>query len=64
MMAAGTAQAAHRLSDCRAIAEGKVIAIEANDAAFSASNISHRLKNVGSIPASYIVCSVSKQIEK
>jgi quercetin dioxygenase-like cupin family protein len=42
--------------------EGKVIAVEANDIVFSASNISHGLKNVGTAPASYIVCSISKQL--
>jgi quercetin dioxygenase-like cupin family protein len=41
---------------------GKVIAVEANDIVFSASNISHGLKNVGTTPASYIVCSISKQL--
>ena len=42
--------------------EGKVIAVAANDVVFSASNISHGLKNVGTTPASYIVCSISKQL--
>jgi quercetin dioxygenase-like cupin family protein len=41
---------------------GKVIAVAANDVVFSASNISHGLKNVGTTPASYIVCSISKQL--
>ena len=42
--------------------DGKVIAVEANDVVFSASNVSHGLKNVGATPASYIVCSISKQL--
>jgi quercetin dioxygenase-like cupin family protein len=41
---------------------GKMIAVTANDVVFSASNISHGLKNVGTTPASYIVCSISKQL--
>ncbi len=43
---------------------GAIIAVAANDIVFSASNISHGLKNVGTTPASYIVCSISRQIEE
>ena len=43
---------------------GKIIAIGPKDIVFSASNIMHGLKNVGTTPANYIVCSISKQIEE
>ena len=42
--------------------DGKPIAVGPNDIVFSASNITHGLKNVGTAPASYIVFSVSKQL--
>ena len=42
---------------------GKVIPVEPNDIVFSASNIDHGLRNVGNTPATYIVFSVSKQLE-
>ena len=41
---------------------GKIIAVGPQDIVFSASNILHGLKNVGTTPASYIVFSVSKQL--
>jgi quercetin dioxygenase-like cupin family protein len=41
---------------------GKVIAVEPRDIVFSASNILHGLRNVGTTPANYIVFSVSKQL--
>jgi len=44
-------------------AGGKVIPVEPNDIVFSASNIDHGLRNIGDTPASYIVFSVSKQLE-
>ncbi len=43
---------------------GKLIAVGPKDIVFSASNIMHGLKNVGTTPANYIVCSISKQIEE
>jgi mannose-6-phosphate isomerase-like protein (cupin superfamily) len=42
---------------------GKVIPVEPNDIVFSASNIDHGLRNIGTTPATYIVFSVSKQLE-
>lgn len=42
---------------------GKVIPVEPNDIVFSASNIDHGLRNVGDTPATYIVFSVSRQLE-
>lgn len=41
---------------------GKLIAVGPRDIVFSASNIMHGLKNVGTTPANYIVFSVSKQL--
>ena len=38
------------------------IAVGPQDIVFSASNILHGLKNVGTTPANYIVFSVSKQL--
>lgn len=43
---------------------GKIIKVGPKDIVFSASNIMHGLKNVGTTPANYIVCSISKQIEE
>jgi mannose-6-phosphate isomerase-like protein (cupin superfamily) len=42
--------------------DGKSIAVEPNDIVFSATNVMHGLKNVGTTPATYIVFSVSKQL--
>ena len=43
---------------------GKLIQVGPKDIVFSASNIMHGLKNVGTTPANYIVCSISRQIEE
>jgi quercetin dioxygenase-like cupin family protein len=43
---------------------GKIISVGPKDIVFSASNIMHGLKNVGTTPANYIVCSISRQIEE
>jgi quercetin dioxygenase-like cupin family protein len=43
---------------------GKTVRIGPKDIVFSASNIMHGLKNIGTTPANYIVCSISKQIEE
>jgi mannose-6-phosphate isomerase-like protein (cupin superfamily) len=40
---------------------GKPVPAGAGDIVFSASNLTHGLKNVGTMPASYIVFSVSAQ---
>jgi XRE family transcriptional regulator, regulator of sulfur utilization len=41
---------------------GKIMPVGPGDIVFSASNVSHGLNNVGTIDASYIVFSVSKQL--
>jgi mannose-6-phosphate isomerase-like protein (cupin superfamily) len=41
---------------------GKVIPVGPNDIVFSATNVTHGLKNIGTTPANYIVFSVSKQL--
>jgi quercetin dioxygenase-like cupin family protein len=41
--------------------DGTMIPVEPGDIIFSASNVMHGLKNVGTTDASYIVFSVSKQ---
>ncbi|MGA7712102.1 MAG: cupin domain-containing protein [Rhizomicrobium sp.] len=42
----------------------KPIVIGPGDIVFSASNVMHGLKNIGDVPASYIVVSVGKQIKE
>ena len=48
--------------DLEYIDDGKAVPVGPNDIVFSASNILHGLKNVGTTPANYIVFSVSKQL--
>jgi len=43
--------------------EGKVTPVEPRDIVYSASNQNHGLRNVGDTPATYIVFSVSAQLE-
>lgn len=43
--------------------DGKVTPVEPRDIVFSASNQNHGLRNVGDTPATYIVFSVSAQLE-
>jgi hypothetical protein len=50
--------------DLEYLDDGKPTRIGPKDIVFSASNIMHGLKNVGTTPANYIVCSISKQIEE
>jgi len=47
--------------DLEYLDNGKPVAAGAGDIVFSASNLTHGLKNVGTTPASYIVFSVSAQ---
>ena len=42
---------------------GTIVPVGPGDVVFSASNVTHGLKNVGTTPANYIVFSVSKQTE-
>ena len=41
---------------------GKIVSVGPGDIVFSASNVSHGLNNVGTMDATYIVFSVSKQL--
>lgn len=41
--------------------DGKPVAVGEGDIVFSATNITHGLRNVGTTPAAYIVFSVSRQ---
>jgi mannose-6-phosphate isomerase-like protein (cupin superfamily) len=43
--------------------DGTIVPVGPNDIIFSASNVTHGLRNVGSTDAAYIVFSVSKQSE-
>lgn len=44
-------------------AGGKTVPVGPNDIVFSASNVDHGLRNIGDTPATYIVFSVSRQLE-